>query len=55
MSKYACGPLRVCEGTINGTTYLQLLNDVVVPEIKAAPFEAIYQQDNAPRTKNAKL
>ena len=26
------GPLTVCDGTINGTKYLPLLKDVVLPE-----------------------
>ncbi len=35
---------RYAYGTINGAEYLQLLKDVVIPEIQAAPFQAIYQQ-----------
>jgi len=55
MSRYAYGPLRVCQGTINGAEYLQLLKDVVIPEIQAAPFQAIYQQDNAPAHKKREV
>jgi hypothetical protein len=55
MSRYAYGPLRVCQGTINGAEYLQLLKDVLIPEIQAAPFQAIYQQDNAPAHKKREV
>ena len=55
MSRFAYGPLRVCEGVINGAEYLKLLKDVVLPEIRAAPFDAIYQQDNAPAHKKREV
>ena len=55
MSRYAYGPLKVCQGTINGAEYLKLLKEVVVPEIRAAPFDAIYQQDNAPAHKKREV
>jgi len=55
LSKFAYGPLKVCQGTINGAQYLKLLKEVVVPEFRAAPFAAIYQQDNAPAHKKREV
>jgi transposase len=52
MTRHAWGPLVVCEGTINGEKYLQLLKDVVIPEINAAEYQIVFQQDNAPAHKN---
>jgi hypothetical protein len=54
MTRNAWGPLRVCEGTINGDKYLQLLKDVVLPEFEAAGRPLIYQQDNAPAHKKGR-
>ena len=49
------GPIQVCEGTINGDKYLQLLKDVVIPEFEAAGRPLIFQQDNAPVHKIRKV
>lgn len=43
MSYYAWGPLVVCEGTINGDKYLELLKDVVIPEIEASEHDLIFE------------
>ena len=55
MTRRAWGPLRVFEGTINGETYLQLLKDVVLPEIEASTVPIVFQQDNAPAHKKASV
>jgi transposase len=55
MTKNAWGPLVVCEGTINGAKYLQLLKDVVIPEFEAAGVPLIFQQDNAPAHKKREV
>ena len=55
MSKYAYGPLQVCEKVIDGSEYLKLLKEVVIPEIMTTPFDAIYQQDNAPAHKKREV
>ena len=47
VSWYAYGPLVVVEGTIDSSKYLELLKDVVVPEMAASPVPLIFQQDNA--------
>jgi hypothetical protein len=46
-SRYAKGPLTVVKGKINGQTYLELVQDVVMPEIEASEVELIFMQDNA--------
>ena len=48
MSHQAWGCLTVVKGTIDGSKYLQLLKDHVVPEFDASPVPLIFQQDNAP-------
>jgi hypothetical protein len=55
MTFHAWGPLTVCDGTINGDKYLQLLKDVVLPEFAASPVPLIYQQDNAPAHKKREV
>jgi DDE superfamily endonuclease/Transposase len=55
MTRRAWGPLVVIDGTINGETYLQLLKDVVLPEIGASTVPIIFQQDNAPAHKKASV
>ena len=55
MTRRAWGPIRAVEGTINGDNYLQLLKDKVIPEVEAADFEIIFQQDNAPAHKKASV
>jgi transposase len=46
MTRAAWGPLTVCDGTINGAKYLQLLKDIVIPEFEATGKLLIYQQNN---------
>ena len=55
MTRAAWGPLTVCDGTINGAKYLQLLKDIVIPEFEAAGVPLIYQQDNAPAHKKREV
>jgi transposase len=55
MTRRAWGPLTTVEGTINGDKYLQLLKDVVIPEIRASEVPIIFQQDNAPAHKKASV
>jgi transposase len=55
MTRRAWGPITVVEGTINGENYLQLLKDVVLPEIEASMVPIIFQHDNAPAHKKASV
>lgn len=55
MTRRAWGPITAIDGTINGETYLQLLKDVVIPEIEASEVPIIFQQDNAPAHKKASV
>jgi hypothetical protein len=55
MTRAAWGPLTVCDGTINGSKYLQLLKDFVIPEFEAAEDGFIFQQDNAPAHKKREV
>jgi transposase len=55
MSHHAWGPLVVCQGTINGAKYLDILKDYVVPEIESSPERLIFQQDNAPAHKKREI
>jgi hypothetical protein len=55
MTYHAWGPLTECEGTIDGTKYLKLLKDIVLPEFNASPVPLIYQQDNAPAHKKREV
>jgi transposase len=55
MTRHSFGPLSVVDGTINGDSYLQLLNDFVLPKFEAAGVPLIYQHDNAPAHKKANV
>ena len=55
MSHHAWGPLVVCQGTINGEKYLDILKDYVVPEMESSPERLIFQQDNAPGHKKREI
>ena len=55
MTRRAWGPITTVEGTIDGAKYLQLLKDVVIPEIDASEVPIIFQQDNAPAHKKASV
>ena len=46
-TRYAKGPLTVVEGTIDGPKYLQLVQDIIIPEINASEHDLIFMQDNA--------
>lgn len=50
VSFHAYGPLIAVEGTQNAKTYLELLKDVVLPELdegRRLGYDLVYQQDNA--------
>jgi transposase len=46
-SKLGLGPLVALEGNQNGQTYKELLQEVLVPELRAAGREMTFMQDNA--------
>jgi hypothetical protein len=46
-SRHAKGPLTVIEGKIDSKKYLELVQDVVMPEIQASEVDLIFMQDNA--------
>jgi transposase len=46
-SKLGLGPLVALEGNQNGTTYKELLKEVLLPELAAADREMTFMQDNA--------
>jgi hypothetical protein len=46
-SRHAKGPLTVVEGRIDSQKYLELVQEVVMPEIQASGVDLIFMQDNA--------
>ena len=47
-SKVALGPLVALEGSMDARKYVQLLEDVLLPELEAAGRPMVFMQDNAP-------
>lgn len=47
-SKLGLGPLVALEGSMNAQNYLELLRDIVLPELNAAGRPMVFMQDNAP-------
>jgi transposase/DNA-binding transcriptional MerR regulator len=47
-SKKGLGPLVALDGTMNSEKYVQLLEDVLLPELIAAGGPMVFMQDNAP-------
>jgi len=47
-SKLGLGPLVALEGTMNAQNYLNLLREVVLPELGAAGRPMVFMQDNVP-------
>ena len=47
-SKLGLGPLVALEGNMNAQNYLELLKDIVLPELVAAGRPMVFMQDNAP-------
>lgn len=47
-SKMGLGPLVALEGSQTAETYVELLKDVLLPELEAAGGPMVFMQDNAP-------
>ena len=47
-SKMGLGPLVACDGMMNAEKYVELLRDVLLPELEAVDRPMIFMQDNAP-------
>jgi hypothetical protein len=47
-SKLGLGPLVALEGTMTAQSYVELLQDTVLPELAAAGRPMVFMQDNAP-------
>ena len=47
-SKLGLGPLVAIEGSMNAQNYIELLKDIVLPELAAAGRPMVFMQDNAP-------
>lgn len=47
-SKLGLGPLVALEGSMNAEKYVELLKDVLLPELQAAGRPMVFMQDNAP-------
>ena len=48
MTWHAYGPIIDLEGSQNQHAYIELLNNVVLPEFEASAVDLFFQQDNAP-------
>ena len=46
-TRYAKGPLTVIEGSIDNPKYLELIQDIVIPEINASEHDLIFMQYDA--------
>lgn len=49
------GPITVVDGILNGNSYIDLLRELVIPEMEASQTPIIFQIDNARRTNLAKI
>ena len=47
-SKVGLGPLVALEGNMTGEKYIELLKDILIPELQAANRPMTFMQDNAP-------
>lgn len=47
-SWYGLGPLVALEGNMNSQSYIELLEESLIPEIEAAEIPMVFMQDNAP-------
>ena len=47
-SKLGLGPLVALEGTLTAKTYVELLQDTVLPELATVGRPMVFMQDNAP-------
>ena len=47
-SAFGWGPLTAIDGSVNATTYREILMDNLLPELEAIDEEMLFMQDNAP-------